>query len=118
MRPADEVMTLLVEHVADVVVVRVAGELNATTADRMVRVLGSDVARAEKNSADPVQRSHVVVDLGEVRSFGTGGVEALRAGEMSCRRRGVTAHVTGVTPQPGRASAACEPAVQGWSSAT
>jgi anti-anti-sigma factor len=90
MEPFDEGLALAVEHpVPGTVVVRVAGELTRTTGPRLARLL--DVL-----AAPPGRVRHLVVDLGDVRSFGVGGLDVLRRAAHGCGRLGVDTHVCGV----------------------
>ena len=90
MERSDEGLALAVEHpVPGTVVVRVAGELTRTTGPRLARLL--DVL-----AAPPGRVRHLVVDLGDVRSFGVGGLDVLRRAAHGCGQLGVDLHVCGV----------------------
>lgn len=93
MEPTDEHLTLAVEYARhEIVVMRVAGDLNSGRVDRLARLLATCVSPVPGG----VHRSHLVVDLGDVRSFGVVGLEVLRQTELACTRSSMSLHVTGV----------------------
>ncbi|WP_300014295.1 STAS domain-containing protein [Pseudonocardia sp.] len=86
-------MQLAVEHTRrGIAVVWVAGDLNRITARRLARLLDTCTSLR----ADAARCTHVVVDLHDVRTFGTGGLEVLGEAEQACRRAGASLYVTGV----------------------
>lgn len=95
---ADDALLLAVEHVRDrITVVRVAGDLSGCAVGRLARLL-------DRCTAPPpgvVRRRHLVVDLGDVRSFSVAGLQAVRRAAQVCARASMTLHVTGVASRIG-----------------
>jgi hypothetical protein len=72
-------------------VVRLAGELNRASAPRLARLVDTCLDRCVETG-----RSHVIVDLACVRSFGHGGLHMLRHAQFAGAEAGVVLHLTGV----------------------
>jgi anti-anti-sigma regulatory factor len=68
-------------------VIRMAGVFDPTTATRVASVAGAQLAHCS---------GHIVLDLGEVRFFGTDDVAALVALEDAAAAVGLRLHITGL----------------------
>jgi anti-anti-sigma factor len=96
MHVPEEAIALAVEAPAvGIVVVRVAGTLDRLTAPRLLRLLDNQLHHGAG------RRAHLVVDLAEVRHFGSGGLEALRHARYAAEQTGVALHLTGLTARAG-----------------
>lgn len=103
--PLVEVAQLAVDRPAlGVVVIRVAGNLDRTSAVRILGLVEQQllIARSRPDMCDV----GIVVDLSGVRHFGTGGLDILCEADRRAGRAGKQVHVTGldarqgVLPQP------------------
>lgn len=85
-------LTLSVEDpTATTTVVRVAGDLNRASAPRLARLVDTRLDRCVETG-----RSHLIVDLACVRTFGQGGLHVLRHAQFTGAQAGVVVHLTGV----------------------
>lgn len=75
--------------------VRVAGELDRTSAPRLVSLIDKQfIALRAELGAEP---GHVIIDLDGVRFFGVGGLEALIRVRDAGRRLAINLHLTGLS---------------------
>lgn len=119
MRHADHMVALTVEApMKGVVVIRMAGNLDQSTAPRLVDVLDSqlqfrttsaqpsDPATASRTDValTPIeQHYHLVIDLANVRFVGPDGLDALRHAHHVAQQTAMTLHLSGLnahTEQP------------------
>jgi anti-sigma B factor antagonist len=84
----EEVMTLGVEHVGDVVVVTVGGEIDLVTAARLNDTLGAALAARPRA---------LVIDLDRVQFFTSVGLTALALAQRTAGERGVDLRVVAAT---------------------
>lgn len=83
---------LAVERSARGHVVRAAGELSARTGGRLVRL----VDRLVGDTPRPAAPRALVIDLAQIRSFDTAGVEALRRAHGRAVSAGIGLYLTGL----------------------
>lgn len=89
-----DTLQLAVESPAgDLRVILVAGELDRTTSERLARLIDQQTHAV---STDGSRRGNVVIDLGNVRYFGVGGLEVLLSARDSSCDVGVGVHLAGL----------------------
>jgi anti-anti-sigma regulatory factor len=103
MELADQGVALVVEApVKGVIVIRVAGDLDRTTAQGLVQVLDSQLqfcTTADRLGAAPAptdQDFRLVVDLSDVRRVDSEGLRALHHAQYVARETGMTLQTTGL----------------------
>lgn len=82
-----------------IIVVRVVGELDQTTAPRLARLLDHQLTSLAAAAPPPPATggaTHLVVDLAGIRSFGTGGLDILCHTRQVGQQAGVRLHLTGL----------------------
>jgi anti-anti-sigma regulatory factor len=96
-------LTLAVEDpAAGVIVVRVAGDLDRSTAPRLARLLDAQLDRCLEASRGGTARTadgrpHLIIDLGGVRNFGAGGLLVLRHAQYTADQADLGLALTGLT---------------------
>jgi hypothetical protein len=102
-----EPLMLAVENPATgVVVVRVAGHLDRSTAPRLARLLDVQLDRCLEVSRRGTVRTadgrpHLIVDLGGIRHFGAGGLLVLRHAQYTADQADIGLLLTGLTARAG-----------------
>lgn len=88
---ADPLILAVEDPTPTATVVRVAGDLSRATAPRLARLVDTVLDRCVETG-----RSHVIVDLSCVRSFGHGGLHVLRHAQLAGADTGLIVHLTGI----------------------
>jgi anti-anti-sigma regulatory factor len=100
-------LVLAVENpAACVVVVRVAGDLDRSTAPRLARLLDAQLDRCLEVSRGGTARTadgrpYLIIDLGGVRTFGAGGLLVLRHAQYTADQADIGLLLTGLTARAG-----------------
>ncbi len=90
-------LTLSVEDpTPTITVIRVAGDLNRASAPRLARLTDSRLDRCVETG-----RSHLIVDLACIRTFGPGSLHVLRHAQLAGAQAGVVVHLTGLAGRAG-----------------
>jgi anti-anti-sigma regulatory factor len=102
-----EPLMLAVENpAAGVVVVRVAGDLDRSTAPRLARLLDAQLDRCLEVGRGGTARTadgrpYLIVDLGGIRYFGPGGLLVLRHAQYTADQADIGLVLTGLTARAG-----------------
>jgi anti-anti-sigma regulatory factor len=110
MELADQAVALVVEApVKGVIVIRVAGDLDRSTAQGLIEVLDSQLQfrttedRTGDGPAPTEQDCRLVVDLSELRRVEPEGLHALQHARYVARETGVSLQTTGLAGRLGQA---------------
>lgn len=95
MQPASSLQLTVEAPACGIRVIRVAGELHRASSARLGKLIDAQV-RALVGTLAAHVAGHVVIDLGNVRFFGIGGLEVLLTARDVAHRTGMGIHLAGL----------------------